>query len=353
MAVEAARHVETLSITRSSELVVPAARRFANVSEVNILCLVKPQTYEDGAAHLQDEGDSLLFAATRIVPFLGSIPNLEKVYIGRLFGESSDIDPSEMVWDPVEFDIYDFDRMHINSTAQIFTTLMENLCGGFESRVLKQNLRLRGVLESNQLICAASGDEEHPDRPCHCCRRILSCFPFRTLFPSISLWVFCLSTIERIRHVMDRDGAGAALRTNAGAKMLLECLGNALPQMIWLSRRNEVDKAFEEKMLGQGAERHHPGKLGMTWAESTDSHIESLTEILDMVQGSSLLHDAIKDIPRSSIQSVYAFNKNGYGKKHIFARNIFDMLLAAGLNLDANDYIIVDPEKEPALKRWL
>ena len=40
MAVEAARHVETLNITKASELVVPAARRFGSASEVNVLCLV-------------------------------------------------------------------------------------------------------------------------------------------------------------------------------------------------------------------------------------------------------------------------------------------------------------------------
>ena len=40
MAVEAARHVETLNITKASELVVPAARRFGNVTTVNVLCLI-------------------------------------------------------------------------------------------------------------------------------------------------------------------------------------------------------------------------------------------------------------------------------------------------------------------------
>ena len=40
MAVDAARHVETLNVMRTSELVPSAARRFVNVSEVNILSLV-------------------------------------------------------------------------------------------------------------------------------------------------------------------------------------------------------------------------------------------------------------------------------------------------------------------------
>lgn len=343
MAVEAARHVETLNITKASELVVPAARRFSNVSEVNILCLLPVDR-----SNQDDESNSLLVVATRIVPFLAAIPNLKQSYIGRLV---SRIGQFEMMWERTEYIIFPFEP-HERKTS-MFTTLMEILCGGFESRALKQNLKLLGILEYNQLGCATDGAKEHPSRPCHCCRRILSCFPLPMLVPSLSIEsVFCVSPVDRILAVMDRDGAGAALRTSAGANMLLECLGEMIPRIMWISWGNEIDKAFEEKMIDLGHEfdRVSSDQLGMFWFGSTVT--EPLAEFLDMVQSSSLLQDVMKDIPRSIIKSMYPFKKGSNGK-HIFAREIFDMLLAAGLNLDANDYIIVDPEKEAALQPWL
>ena len=143
MAVEAARHVETLSITKASELVVPAARRFANVSEVNILCLFSGQTEEE-------QSKSLLVAATRIAPFLAAIPSLKKAYIGNLI-----VGPSEMTWrQRFEIDVFS-DNSLICPMPPMFKTLIEILCGGFESRILKQNLKLCGILESDQLLCAA------------------------------------------------------------------------------------------------------------------------------------------------------------------------------------------------------
>lgn len=150
---------------------------------------------------------------------------------------------------------------------------------------------------------------------------------------------------------MDRDGAGAALRTSAGANMLLECLGPLIPRMTWVSSGDEIDKAFEERMISQGAEQLIPGRLEMMWAASPNRVTEPLAEFLDMVQSSSLLQDVMKDIPRSSIESTYPFEKDiRVRHKDIFARKLFDTLLEAGLNLDANDYIIVDPEKEAALR---
>ena len=47
MAVDAARHVEVLNIMNALELVPSAARRFANVSEINILSLVTPTEDDD------------------------------------------------------------------------------------------------------------------------------------------------------------------------------------------------------------------------------------------------------------------------------------------------------------------
>lgn len=66
-------------MTKVWELVPSAARRFANVSEVNVLSLVAP---------LDDDEDSPVTlsvgTATRSVSFLASFPKLERAYLGGM-----------------------------------------------------------------------------------------------------------------------------------------------------------------------------------------------------------------------------------------------------------------------------
>ena len=144
-----------------------------------------------------------------------------------------------------------------------------------------------------------------------------------------------------------------AVKTKALIPLLLESLDDAIPCTAWRSSKDENDKAFAKKMFSQGAGRYFPLGFPLAWAAIPNPVSESLTESLDLVQSSSLLQDAMKDIPRSSMDRYYFICKNEHGKKQIFARKVFESLLAAGLNLDANDYVIIDPEKEPALQRLL
>ena len=88
MAVEAARHVETLNITKASELVVPAARRFGNASEVNVLCLVS-EIDEDDEENTDDQIS--MDTVARVIPFLASFPSLARVFLGGLYLESDGV----------------------------------------------------------------------------------------------------------------------------------------------------------------------------------------------------------------------------------------------------------------------
>ena len=149
MAVEAARHVETLNITKASELVVPAARRFGNASEVNVLCLVLGR--EEDNPDYQISMDTV----RRVVPFLASIPNLEHVFLGGLFRRRTS--QGEAVWRRFDYGIEycEAPRDH----QAIFKTLVQNVMGGFQSRSLPQRLEVDGILWDEQLECVL-GDAE-------------------------------------------------------------------------------------------------------------------------------------------------------------------------------------------------
>ena len=129
--------------------------------------------------------------------------------------------------------------------------------------------------------------------------------------------------------------------------MLLSCLDNAIPHTVFQSSKSEVDEAFLKRMKDQGARAFvtNPANLSIKWHRNKDSFFN---DFFDLVKGTSLLQDVIKGIPRSRLLGKYSFKAST-----IFARQSFETLLGAGLQLDASDYIIVDPEKEPALTRYL
>jgi len=112
LAVEAARHVHLLSIYHAPELNVRAARRFCNVSEVNVYslirrnewkrCDVRPGTADSAASSERDPGDCAEWetfcpeTARRVVPFLSLFGNLTKCFVGgdrcytRIYWEPTD-----------------------------------------------------------------------------------------------------------------------------------------------------------------------------------------------------------------------------------------------------------------------
>ena len=158
MAVDATRHVETLNIMNTSELVPSAARRFANVSEVNILSLITPAEGDD-----EDHGEDTLSVgtATRSVPFLISFPKLKRVYFGGIWRR-----PGNENWSKVPYS--HFDCREPEDHLSIFQGLVDHLCGAFQSRSLSPSLRLKGVLEEDQFECYETGRADG-----HRCRRCL------------------------------------------------------------------------------------------------------------------------------------------------------------------------------------
>ena len=337
MAVEAARHVETLNITKASELVVPAARRFGNAQKVNILCLVSEISKNN-----RDDQISM-DAVMRVVPFLSFIPKLEHIFLGGLYLES------EAVWSPYVYDINNFvaPRDH----RDIFKSLLQSFIGGFQTRSLAQSLTLDGILQHYQLECADNGRwREDPDRPCQFCHKIFTAFPIHSLLNLDRDRSFCLSRADCIRAVFRRDGAEALLRSNDGAAMLLSCLKYEIPRTTWRSSKSKVDESFVQKMRSQDGEGIYTDVNGgdiviMNWHRHASNN-DSFKDFLDLVKRTPLLLDVIKGIPKNTI--LETFEDDG---KAIFVRQTFEALLNAGLNLNVSDYIIVDPEKEPALAR--
>ena len=129
VAVNTVKHVKTINITRECQLFTgpktkSVTRRFANVNQVNCLCLVQ----EDG-----DGGQRLsIKAATRLVPFLMAFPKLSSAFVGGA-GHGG----------PFEYDAERCVSPHHHGEA--FQALAKHIWGSIRSGGLSYRLNLQGV----------------------------------------------------------------------------------------------------------------------------------------------------------------------------------------------------------------
>ena len=120
IAVGVAKEVQTINIMRSSELVIPAARRFPNVTEVNCLCLLKPPPPEESSRRRAFSEKLSVDAALRIVPFLSAFPELKCAFLGGYLWHVPHEDSRP------EFVRYEYDMDHCTDLQVIFRGLRSN-----------------------------------------------------------------------------------------------------------------------------------------------------------------------------------------------------------------------------------
>ena len=162
MAVGVAKEVKTLNIMRSSELVIPAARRFTNVTEVNCLCLMKPYPPEEYSRRRGFCEELSVDTALRIVPFLSAFPELKSAFLGGYFWRAPHGESRR------KFVRYEYYMDHCTDLQVVFRALVEQFCTSFQSGDLPGDLDLRGILPigkgakdegwtfaSGKLICSA------------------------------------------------------------------------------------------------------------------------------------------------------------------------------------------------------
>lgn len=343
MAVEAARHVETLSITRSSELVVPAARRFANVSEVNILCLLEEK---DGAICRR--------TATQVIPFLSSFPYLRKAFVGGMFVE--DPERGNEVW---RYHTYDVDECSGPADHEaIFRSLMDHFCGAFRSKSLRDDLMISGVADDSQLSCAVyryERDDANAEESCKCCNDIVSSFPLKKIvkaFPSEDS--FCISRVDALKKLLKRKGSIDVLRSDVGTKAILDCFWYLLPVfMTYLQSDESLEESFAKKLESIGA--RPDGKIMFSFFGCIDEKDPGCGDLIELIQISEPLRTTIQSIPRRQLLARMPFKPTSVSRYvSIYNRHSFHFLVEkVGFNLSADDYVLVDEQEEKALAKRL
>ena len=232
IAVQAVKHVGTISVLNASEMYVPAARRFRNVTGINVLCLVngaigRPLFGLPGSWRDIDRRPTVsMDAATMAVPFLCSFEKLERVCFGGLIKM---IRPQ-----PIDGESHYFERIWYNHLCKpeegpedhsvVFKTLLNSLLGAFQSRAIGPNLEMEGVLRRSQFPCSnwtyrmRRFQDQVIDPECCLCRGVMEYFPLSATIPVVeregppSLHTgTCLEQEVRIDITRRRSGGIAAL----------------------------------------------------------------------------------------------------------------------------------------------
>ena len=331
IAVGAARHVEVLNIMNALELVPSAARRFANVSEINILSLVTPT---------EDDDEEVLSAstATRSVLFLTAFPKLKHAFLGGLCRDTDD-----EKW--FKFSYTNNSSNDPKDHLAVFRGLVDHLCGAFQSRSLSQSLHLEGVFDWNQLECNESS--YHHCRRCRLCWNIATSFPLALVLGKIpEVHSMCPSYSERIEALATRHDNPLRFQPQAVVKCFL-----AMTQTM-LSAGNvnpgrDIDNSFIERMKSRGGKVDiFDGDSFVTFYFMQVKHMEALKKFSTAI-GPSVMNDVPKRELLSALHPLDMVAKDG--KKIVLIRQTFESLVQLGFDLASKDYVLIDPLKEAAL----
>ena len=366
MAVEAARYVETLSIMNASELVPSAARRFANVTEVNILSLTTAvRADEDG-----DEAEDILSAATatRSVLFLTSFPKLERAFLGGIF-------PTVTFRRRVFSKVFSKIPYHCSDCHEpkdhlsVFRGLVDQLCGAFRSRSLSPSLHLEGFIEDKQWGCDV--EEREDDHGCRLCRNVVTSFPLDLVLKKIPTFYcgLCLNRSERIEALATRHDNPLRFQPQAITKCFLAMAGE-MSFVINMSShpdRNEgyltVSKSgktivqssfieriesFIERIESQGG-RHVIDE----WSNRVYFNAIPVKDMEDLKKFANAIGPSVMNsITKRELLSALDLKATNDGKKHLLARQTFESLVELGFDLASKDFVLIDPLNEVVLENY-
>ena len=327
MAVEAASQVETLNITKPSELVGPAARRFAHVSQLNILCLV--------STALNYNQTLSMTTAARTPTFLTIFPKLKSAFVGgvrSIHGPRHDSYLYQYNW---------YDCPERSDHKVVFRVLAESLCGAFQAKMLSADLVIKGLQFGGQLDCKCQhSPSQRSQNQCRFCRSIIASFPLHSVMLSISSHSFCPSNIASLDALLKRSDGATALQSDGGKEMIARVLGRYIrthnvPQ--------EEHPEFSRAVMTKGATH-------LTWDKKHSVHFlspYSLPVMKAIVQVVST--EVVRSIPSAYFSGSFFPSNKGSKGKPIVLRDAMDALIGLGCNLNPTDYVLVDMHKEPAL----
>ena len=205
MAVEAAKHVQTLNIMKTVEMYIPAARRFANVEEVNILCLL------EGTGEMDEEDDEVYekftiseAASNRIPSFISSFPKLKSSFFGGVLLVEARATNVRYMYGSIGHTCVGPDNHR-----EVFRSLVLSLLGAFNTGALRREVELPRLARSLQKASPCAEDSHDlGTHPCQRCRNCIQYLPKDSIYATIYKFpkYFCLNADAIWRLLLERPG---------------------------------------------------------------------------------------------------------------------------------------------------
>ena len=205
---EVVKYVQTLNIFNGSELYVPAARRFPNVTEANILCLLTSMRDGESSDAMYDLNVKSMW---KVVPFLSSLSKVERIFMG---GWHPDLDIGKVTYYP-DFAECTAPENHI----ALFSAFVDSFLGAMESGLMRSPpslTYLEGLLNWSKPICQSDDgviEDLDVNNVCHRCRLFYKYLPLNGDLPSGET---CLSGMETYRILLKRQGGREFLANDSG-----------------------------------------------------------------------------------------------------------------------------------------
>jgi len=325
IAVEAVQYVQALNIMRGCEMYIPAARRFANVEEVNILCLLERTGEED------EDGDDMfsvsLDVSNRTVPFLGCFAKLARAFIGGLNSDGYSVT---------------HDYHSVEHDDHVFRRLLSAYIGAIKTGSLSEKMTLVGmdVTLLRRSSCGVSSSN------CQWCKDILSCFPINDLLPFLvnHSHVFCQNEQEQWGVVRRRPGVGKGF-SEVSAGVLCDFVGNMLfPKTVAMQFRAAAVEHLPEKWrLAALLEELHVCSISQSDFQKLDELIEKGFDPKHVTREEALgywMYLLGADI--SDYYDTEGWDDETLGMFFTWTRTTVESLAARGFPVDCNCVPVID-----------
>ena len=334
IAVEAAQYVQTLNIMKSTQMVGPPARRFPNVTEVNIFCLLIHKV----AMTIQEfdtDCKLCLDTAVRTVSFVSMFSKLKRLFVGGRVMYPEDYDYRRDVFFPARpvRTVYVPDACTGPADHEtVYQSLVMAFCGAFKTRNISMNIASMGGI-SKGFSRPCWGRIENPAKPCAFCRNVCRHFPFVDVDESN----MCLSLLERYKIILSRPG-GRKFLDKVAPKKIMDIVEYKM-KSFYIEKESDAGKEFIEKMI----------ECEKAKVEECDSWVKYLNkktfaELDDLIEATGVDPKTLDE--EYVLKRIRSFTRN----TKTLAKSTFDGLVSRGFALGTELPVIVDETKEPALK---
>ena len=203
IALEAVKYVHTLNIMKISQMYIPATRRFINVEEVNVLCLLE-DTGERGEDGDDDEPTAIYDispeTADRIPTFISSFAKAKSVFLGGLlleYGEMKRVLYSKSTCNGPD------------NHEEVFLGLGSSLFAAYQTGALRREIDIIGLAVALYDVWSCS-----KEKPCQRCRTLVqNLSAYDVIFDFYCIQeCFCLTKDDFWKLIMKRPGKNVEIR---------------------------------------------------------------------------------------------------------------------------------------------